>query len=185
MMRLLCLLLALATPAFAGRQYFFPNPTYTGYYSPGAVDRLGCVRVVAEVNITATKMAGRLSTTVAATGGVAIYADADAGAQMGEAMATTGGVATVNVTATGLSMTFVRGTRYRVCGCTTTATSTASLLASSFQAPATTRYGTLQNSGGVVIGTAANPCVSGNPPATTGAITADNTIGSWVVMVEE
>lgn len=99
--------------------------------------------------------------------GVAIYEDADAGAQLTEAVSADI-TATANVTFNVTDVTLGPGF-YRIAVCSGDGSG------ATFVADTTDdEFIDVANLGTVTIGTGANACVSGNPPATTGAVsTAD------------
>lgn len=185
--RLLVLLVACAAPAFAvNRQMILVRYSMTTATPQLAVaNRLYCARVPATASMTATKLVGMVEALGATTAGVAIYPDSDGGTELGEAVAsvTNDGGAGTRIPATGLSMTFVEGTTYRVCICVDNVT-LALPLESQHGGGVAIQWPYL-NAGTTVVGHAANTCTTGNPPATTGALTADTSTPLPLVLVEE
>jgi len=160
---------------------FYVGP-YFGYFSASgktstSANEMVCLRALQMATISPTKMAFYTSTgSGGSSGGVAIYADADAGAQQ----FTTGAVSTATnntiASVTGLTAnTLTAGTVYRWCGCNTGTTATAVAVNGTATAQLWNASGT--NGGGLLNqyvvsgGTAANACSTGAPPTTTGALT--------------
>jgi len=180
-------------PTIAGAQTTV-LPQYAavlGRSHSGTPEQMVCTAVPAYRTASYSKLAGRITTGSASqTCGFAIYPDSDGGAQLGEA---SGSCATsnTNVSATGLSFSLVAGTRYRLCTCSTsTATDymavraggTADTCVSGNDDGCISRL--LNQLGTATSGTAAEPCVTGNPPATTGAITPVDSFPPPMLVIE-
>jgi hypothetical protein len=154
-------------------------PQTTGSETVGTANVLRCFDFVPPVGITdATTMFFRTGTTSGAgTMGLAYY-NADGSSQIREATAayTT---SNENITISGLSaFTVTAGTPYRQCHCSSSGAG--SYVDVAISAPVGEAYA---NAVGTHWGTAANPCVSGNPPDTTGAITPDSGIEPMVILL--
>jgi len=115
-----------------------------------------------------------IGTSGSGTVGAALYTDDDSGSQT--RLATTGGVSGASggvIATTGITpFAMTKGTVYRICGCTT---DTGAHLATVTAIAATGGLGSISNVVTAWVGTAANSCSSGVPPATTGAITGTTT----------
>jgi len=156
----------------------YPTDEGTQAFSVVANDKMICGRFVAEHSLSAaTKLGFRLTTGMSlcsSFSGVGLYPDSDGGGKLASCTGflTTPGV----ISCTGLTpFSLVRGTSYRICGCNdpfncstnTGAIATPAWLGNGFAA--------LDNGLSVSVGTAANGC-AGGVPATTGAITQDNSL---------
>jgi hypothetical protein len=148
---------------------------------------LYCERVPATLSLTATKLTGTVAAGGSANAGYAVYVDADAGSELGEVVAAvvSDGGAGTNVTASGLSITVVAGTLYRVCYCTDNVLNAPPMESGHKSVSGTPYFAPMFNQSGTFLGHGANACVAGNPPATTGALTADDVTPLVLVLLEE
>lgn len=147
-------------------------------------NQLICARIVSPHTITgATKLACGWPIGVGgSTSGCATYNDADAGAQLATASASTAAATVVSSTGNG-STTYAEGTIYRVCVCST-ATATVNYLSAQDNATGTGHEADVENTFAVFVGTAANGCSTGVPPSTTGALTGSTGFKVPIVVIE-
>jgi len=135
-----------------------------------AADVLFCVDWVPMMGITnATELAWKV-TGGSTTSGVAVYAvggtiELAEGTTTGTGLQTVTGLTPFSLTAGGL---------YRTCHCSTSGSTFAGASIQLATGLANDPVQLIFNSFGNHIGTAANPCVGGDPPATTGALTPAN-----------
>ena len=186
MRRLLMLLgLLMALPAHAAVQVIFPA------YATGEAQRLvpGAQTLVCGRFVQPTHALGLTRVAVNVTTGFgvgkvvgwALYPDLDAGTALFSVGNQPAAVA-APVVATVTAFDVTGGVTYRDCIC---ATGTAGAYAAPHWLPDGISVAALQNSFVASVGTAANPCdVNGNPPATTGAITPDDTLAPPFVVAE-
>lgn len=181
----LLLLMLLAPGALAAPIQVFPGfGGFGGDIAHPAADTMYCVTLPAQFSMTATKLAGRVTTgAVSSTTGFAIYPNTDGGTQLGEAFGASASAG--NITATSLSIAITAGTKYRLCSCSTST----SVKVLQLWGPTTGagRLLSMLNNGtfATAAGSAANACVTGNPPATTGALTALTTFNIPAILLEE
>lgn len=182
------LLLVLAFVTSAGAEML---PDLGGFNSNGNItgaNVLQCATYVARKSGSYTKLAIRYTSgTGGSTIGAAIYNDVDTDASQlaevsGASTSGTGGT----VSATGLSFSLTAGTRYRVCVCDTSTTPTYVSIYDS--AIASGHLPSMLNAGAftTTVGTSdpAKPCVTGNPPAETGALVASTAFRLPAVTIE-
>jgi hypothetical protein len=187
------LLLLLATTALAGTpdRLFLPGHTSAlNQLHSKAANVLYCATVPAERTIHATKIAGYTAANNATTCTWAIYPNDDAGPLIANATGFCNGAA---VTAMSLDFTLTAGTLYRVCVCASVGSSMSYVAVQQATSCCSERNVTqlVQAFHPTYVGTAATPCSLGNPPVSTGAITADatsprrNALKIPLILVEE